>query len=80
MHDRMDQDTLPLTHELLAEMLGVQRSTVSTVARTLQVAGLIGQQRGAITVTDRPGLEEAACECHEKIRASFKRLLPKTYT
>ena len=54
MHDRADRDTLPLTHEFLAEMLGVQRSTVSVVTRTLQTAGLIRQSRGGITVT-RPG-------------------------
>lgn len=79
MHDRMDQDTLPLTHEFLAEMLGVQRSTVSTVTRTLQEAGLISQRRGTIIVVDRPGLEEAACECYGTIRRSFERLLPHTY-
>jgi hypothetical protein len=46
MHDRADRDALPLTHEFLAEMLGVQRSTVSVVTRTLQTAGLIRQSRG----------------------------------
>lgn len=80
MHDRMDQDTLPLTHEFLAETLGVQRSTVSLVTRTLQMAGLIRQRRGAITITDRAGLEEATCECYGKIRQNFERLLPGTYT
>jgi CRP-like cAMP-binding protein len=74
--DRIDQDDLPLTHELLAEMLGVQRSTVSIVLRTLQKAGLIGQSRGVITVKDRAGLEEVACECYGKILERFKRLLP----
>ena len=78
-HDRMDQDTLPLTHEFLAEMLGVQRSTVSLVTRTLQNAGLITQTRGAITVTDRASLEDAACECYGAIRRNFERLLPNTY-
>jgi CRP-like cAMP-binding protein len=77
--DRMDQDTLPLTHELLAEMLGVQRSTVSSVTRTLQTAGLISQGRGVITVTDRAGLEETACECYDIIRRNFERLLPHPY-
>jgi CRP-like cAMP-binding protein len=79
MHDRSDQDTLPLTHEFLAEMLGVQRSTVSVVTRTLQTAGLIRQSRGGITITDRAGLEEAACECYSKIRGVYQRLLPGTY-
>jgi CRP-like cAMP-binding protein len=79
MHDRLDQDTLPLTHEFLAEMLGVQRSTVSLVTRTLQTAGLISQRRGFITVTDRAGLEDTTCECYDKIRRNFERLLPGTY-
>jgi CRP-like cAMP-binding protein len=79
MHDRVDGDTLPLTHELLAEMLGVQRSTVSVVARTLQTAGLIQQGRGTMTVTDRAGLEAAACECYGKVRRVYQRLLPGTY-
>jgi CRP-like cAMP-binding protein len=79
MHDRLDQDALPLTHEFLAELLGVQRSTVSIITRTLQAAGLITQSRGVITVTDRAGLEEAACEYYGKIRRTFEELLPKTY-
>ena len=74
--DRMDQDTLPLTHELLAEMLGVQRSTVSSITRSLQISGLIRQGRGVITITDRAGLEETACECYDLIRECFERLLP----
>jgi len=79
MHDRADQDTLPLTHEFLSEMLGVQRSTVSVVTRTLQSAGLIRQSRGGITVIDRPGLEASTCECYRKIRRIYQRLLPGTY-
>jgi CRP-like cAMP-binding protein len=79
MHDRVDQDTLPLTHEILADMLGVQRSSVSIVTRTLQTSGLIGQKRGFIIVTDRIGLEKAACECYIKIRKSYERLLPHTF-
>jgi CRP-like cAMP-binding protein len=79
MHDRADADTLPLTHEFLAEMLGVQRSTVSVVTRTLQTAGLIRQSRGGITVTDRVGLEEAVCECYGRIQRIYQRLLPGSY-
>lgn len=79
MHDRADGDTLPLTHEFLAEMLGVQRSTVSVVARTLQMAGLIRQSRGGMTVIDRAGLEETACECYGRIQHIYQRLLPGTY-
>lgn len=79
IHDRVDQDTLPLTHEFLADMLGVQRSTISTVMGALQAAGLIRQGRAVITVTDRAGLEQASCECYGTIRRSFERLLPHTY-
>ena len=79
MHDRLDSDALPLTHEFLAELLGVQRSTLSLIAHKLQTAGLIRQARGAITVTDRAGLEGAACECYGRIRRTFEELLPKTY-
>jgi CRP-like cAMP-binding protein len=78
-HDRVEQDTLPLTHEVLAEMLGTQRPSVSIVLRTLQTAGLISQRRGGIVITDRAGLEEAACECYGKIHRSYERLLPHTY-
>lgn len=77
--DRVDQDALPLTHETLAGLLGVQRSTVSSVTRALQIAGVINQGRGVITITDRAGLEEMSCECYRAIRASFERLLPVTY-
>jgi CRP-like cAMP-binding protein len=78
-HDRMDQNILPLTHETLAEMLGVQRSTVSAVLRTLQTTGLIEQRRGGIVVTDRAGLEQATCECYRKIRLRVEKVLPGTY-
>jgi CRP-like cAMP-binding protein len=78
-HDRLDQDVLPLTHEFLAEMLGVQRSTVSVVTRALQASGLITQGRGVITVTNRAGLEQATCECYGKIRRKFQVLLPNTF-
>jgi hypothetical protein len=61
-------------------MLGVQRSTVSIITRTFQRAGLITQSRGVITVADRAGLEEAACECYGIIRRYFSRLLPGTYS
>ncbi len=80
VHDFVDQDTLPLTHESLAEMLGVQRSSVSVVTRTLQTAGLIRQSRGGITVVDRAGLEATTCECYGRIRRIYQRLLPGAYS
>lgn len=77
--DRVDDDTLSLTHEFLADMLGVQRSTVSVVTRALQKSGLIAQRRGVITIVDRAGLERVSCECYGVIRATFERLLPASY-
>ncbi|QRM29990.1 Crp/Fnr family transcriptional regulator [Microvirga sp. VF16] len=78
LRQQLQQDTLPLTHEFLAEMLGVQRSTVSVVIRTLQTAGLIRQNRGSITVTDWEGLEETACECYGRVMDLYRRLLRPT--
>ncbi|HEY7385723.1 MAG TPA: Crp/Fnr family transcriptional regulator [Beijerinckiaceae bacterium] len=78
-HDRVNRATLPLTHEFLAEMMGVQRSTVSLITRTLQSAGLINQRRGGITIIDLKGLQDISCECYGVIRKTFERLLPQTY-
>jgi CRP-like cAMP-binding protein len=76
IHYRIDQDALALTHEFLAERLGVQRSTVSAVMAKLQAKGLIKQARGGITVTDPAGLEAEACECYGRVRDTLERLLP----
>jgi CRP-like cAMP-binding protein len=78
-HDRSDGDTFPLTQELLAEMLGVRRSTVTLIDCALQKAGLIQYHRGAITVLDRRGLEAATCECYRVIRDRYEDLLPRTF-
>ena len=77
--DRLRRDDLPLTHEFLGAMLGVQRPTVSATTRLLQSAGLIEQRRGVITVLDPTGLREAACECYGHIRSRIERLLPRAY-
>jgi CRP-like cAMP-binding protein len=77
-HDRSDGDTLGLTQEYLADMLGVCRSTVTLAAGALQRAGLIRYRRGAITVLDRPGLETVSCECYHVIREQYERMLPRT--
>lgn len=78
LDDRTEgEPRLPLTHDFLAEMLGAHRSTVTLAARVLQRAGLIAYRRGQVTVLDRAGLEEAACECYATIRAHYERLLPR---
>ncbi|QRM33086.1 Crp/Fnr family transcriptional regulator [Microvirga sp. VF16] len=76
MRDRADQASLPFTHEHLSRMLGVQRSTVSLVTSGLQSAGLIHQRRGAITVTDRSGLEQIACGCYGIARQRSQQRAP----
>ncbi len=73
-HDSALSDTFPLTHEFLAMMLGVQRASVSIAATLLRKAGLIRYQRGAVTVTDRAGLEEAACECYGATQNQLTKL------
>jgi CRP-like cAMP-binding protein len=78
IQDRLEHNAVPLRHEFLAEMLGLQRSTVSSTMRVLQGSGLIQQGRGVITVTDRAGLEATSCECYGTVRRSFERLLPYT--
>lgn len=59
-HDRLDQDELPLTHEVLSKMLGVRRPTVTMATHTLEGAGMIRARRGRITVVDRVKLEGLA--------------------
>ena len=68
-------DTLHLTQEFVAEMLGVQRSSVSLVANTLQHAGLINYNRGTIQITNLKGLREASCECYGTVKSHYDRLL-----
>jgi CRP-like cAMP-binding protein len=74
--DRIDSSDVPLTQEFLAYMLGVRRQSVTEAAGRLQKSGLISYRRGNITILDRGGLEEAACECYRVIAAGFERLLP----
>ena len=76
-HDRISTDTVALTQEFLADMLGVQRTTVTAVARTLQEKGLIRYRRGIVDIVDRDGLLTAACECYEVVRRQYERLLPQ---
>jgi CRP-like cAMP-binding protein len=66
--DRTGRDELPLTQELLAEMVSVRRTTVSLLAQALQVRGLIKYRRGHIVLLDRKGLQQCACECYDIMR------------
>ena len=78
-HDRvLPSDTFLLTHEFLAMMLGVRRAGVSVAASALQRRGFIRYHRGRITVLDRRGLEDCACECYAVAKAEFDHLLGNT--
>lgn len=77
MDDRNDDAEMQLTHEFLAEILGLRRATVSEAASRLRDEGLIDYSRGVIRITDRSGLRSASCECYDRVRAAHRSLLPK---
>ena len=79
MRDRSDSDALPITQSLLAEMLGVQRPTITNAARELERAGLIERGRRQVTIVDRQGLTKTSCECYQLVRTRLAFHLPKTY-
>jgi CRP-like cAMP-binding protein len=65
--DRAASDTVTLTQELLAEMLGVRRTSVTDVARKMQDRGVITYSRGVITILDREALKRLSCECYQNL-------------
>ncbi len=74
-HDRLRSDKLVMTHDLIANMLGVRREGITMAAQKLQEQGLISYVRGTITMLDRQGLEEAVCECYQVVKSEYDRLL-----
>lgn len=80
MRDRYDHDALPITQDLLAEMLGVERPTITNAARDLERAGLVRRRRGQVTILDRQALMHSSCECYQMVRERTALHLPKTYT
>ena len=73
--DRSPSKELTMTHELIANMLGVRREAVTAAAGKLQAAGLIQYERGRISVLDRPKLEAQVCECYAVDKLEYDRLL-----
>jgi CRP-like cAMP-binding protein len=77
-HDRISTNSIALTQEFLADMLGVQRTTVTAIARGLQEKGAIRYRRGVVDIVDRGILEQLACECYGAIQRTYRQLLPET--
>lgn len=74
-HDLLQTNELIMTHDLIANMLGVRREGVTIAAGQLQQMGLIEYVRGTITMLDRDGLEAAGCECYRVVKDEYERLL-----
>ncbi|MCQ9224892.1 Crp/Fnr family transcriptional regulator, partial [Streptococcus suis] len=74
--DRLQGNSLHMTQEVIAGMLGVRREGVTEAAAKLQKAGVIRYTRGHIEILDRPGLEERSCECYAVVKREYDRLLP----
>ncbi|HKZ77018.1 MAG TPA: Crp/Fnr family transcriptional regulator [Pyrinomonadaceae bacterium] len=74
-HDRLPSNRLIMTHELIANMLGVRREGITHAAKQLQDAGLISYVRGDMTILDRQGLEAKVCECYQVVKDEYGRLL-----
>ena len=77
--DLCNSESMPLTQEVLAQMIGVQRNAVSIVANALQKAGIIRYSRGLIEITDAGGLKETCCECYDAVKAHHRRLLTASH-
>jgi hypothetical protein len=77
--DRFAMDEMPLTQEFLAETLGVQRTTVTEVMRSLQDQQIVTYHRGRIRILDRRALESIACHCYGAVRDHFERVMPGVY-
>jgi len=74
-HDQLPADKLVMTHDLIANMLGVRREGVTQAAGSLQEMGVIKYSRGTITILDRKGIERIACECYQVVSDEYDRLL-----
>ena len=73
--DLSESDNLPFTQEYLAEMLGVRRTSVTAVAKTLQEAGLIKYARGKIQIIDAKAMQKTTCECYGSVKTLYEKLI-----
>jgi CRP-like cAMP-binding protein len=74
-HDGLDDDTIPLTHDLLSMMLGVRRAGITTALDRLERSGAVRKTRGALEIVDRTRLEQTTCECYRIIAAEHQRVI-----
>ena len=74
--DRLHSSEVVMTQDLLSNILGVRRASISDAAGRLQKDGLIRYERGRISVLDRPALERRVCECYAVVKKEYDRLLP----
>jgi CRP-like cAMP-binding protein len=77
--DRMPDQELAMTHQHIANMLGVRREAVTQAALKLQHAEVLSYHRGRILVNDRNRLEARACECYRVVRYEYDRLLTRAH-
>lgn len=75
VHDRIETDQFPLTHDFMARMLGANRATVSLTAATIQQAGYIRYTRGKLTILNREGLEDTSCDCYRIVKKRYEDIL-----
>lgn len=73
-YDRLGKDEFYLTHEFMANMLGVRRAGISEVAKQLRDEGLIEYNHGQFRILNRRGLEEKTCECYPVVKDEFDNL------
>jgi hypothetical protein len=77
--ERTERDSVPLTHEQLATLLGVGRSYASRVIQTFKAEDILETRRGAIVVRNREGLQLRACLCNEAVKTHFEEVLRGVY-
>jgi CRP-like cAMP-binding protein len=75
MYDRLDRDTIPMTQEALAQMLGTDRVSITRTVKKLKEAGVLEYGRGKVTLRDRERLEATCCECYRIVKSAYDDIL-----